>query len=103
MKFMLTVILSLSLTACASMGLRSDAQKIQFGCAAATTALEVLTEANRAGKISAAQKTEISKAGNELVPICMAPTTPTLDDLKKAGFAAAIARLQALALEHTTP
>lgn len=82
-------------TACSSLQLNTNAQKVEASCATASTALKGLTALNDAGKLSPAAQQDVLKAIAIVSPICTAPTPPTLDDVKMQAFVQAVALLQA--------
>lgn len=88
------VLFALMLSACTSMGFKTESQRIAASCAIATATLEVLTVANQEGKLSPSQQTQILNAVGLITPICTAPEPPTLDDVKLSAFTQAIAILQ---------
>lgn len=82
----------LALAACSS--IQTQKQKVEVTCAGATTAIEALTVANKAHKLSTAQQVEVQKAISITDPICKAETPPTNDELKMQAFFAAATVLQ---------
>lgn len=92
---MLIMILALVfVSACASIGIQTDAQRIATACAGASASIDVLTVANGFGKLDAVQQTAILAAIGVVAPICAAEVAPTLDDVKREAFLAAITGLQ---------
>lgn len=89
------------LSGCASIGIQTDAQKIATGCAGASASIDVLTVANGFGKLDATQQTAILTAIGVVAPICAAEVAPTLDDVKREAFLAAITGLQLAAAQVT--
>lgn len=92
-----TLVFALALTACASLGLQTQPQQIAAGCATASASIKVITAANDLGKLDQAQHRAVADAIILVSPICGADQAPTLDDVKREAFAAAIAALQAAA------
>lgn len=92
MKKSLMVGLLSMVAACSS--IQTQTQKVEATCAGATTAIEALTVANNAHKLSVAQQTEVQQAIKVTDPICKAETPPTNDQLKMQAFFAAAAILQ---------
>lgn len=99
MKTLIALALAVMLAGCSSVGIRTDAQKIEASCAVASTAIKALAVANTAGKLNAQQRDAVSKAIVVITPVCNPGTTtpPTLDDVKRLAFAQAVAELQARA------
>jgi len=104
MKMMLLalalVFVSAGLGGCQSMGLNTDLQKIEASCATATAAVNTLTVADKAGKLTDAQRKDVLKAINVTTPICTQETPPTLDAVKEQAFQAAITALSSLAAKY---
>lgn len=84
------IMIAFLLTACAQLGIQSEEQKIAAACASASAAMKVLIAANEAGRLSVAQQDGILSAIEIAAPICAAETPPTLDDVKRQAFVAAI-------------
>lgn len=95
---LITILALAFLSACASIGIQTDGQKIAFACASASASVDVLTAANSLGKLNPQQQAAILTAIGEVAPICAAAVPPTLDDVKRQAFQAAI---DALALAAT--
>lgn len=89
--------LALALSACASVGGSSQADKISYTCASAGLAMEAVTIASKAGKVNHDQWQIAVKAGEVLSPICSSPTVPTLTDVKMLAISAAAAQLVSIA------
>lgn len=96
LRLLLTTLL---LAACSTLGIQSEEQKIAAACASASAAMKVLIAANQAGKFSVAQQDGILSAIEIAAPICAAETPPTLDDVKRQAFVAAITVLTAAAAD----
>lgn len=99
MKTILAVALATMLAGCSSVGIKSDAQKIEASCAIASASINALAVANTAGKLNAQQRDAVSKAIATITPVCNPGTTtpPTMDDVKRLAFAQAVAELQSRA------
>lgn len=81
--------------ACSIIGIHSDTQKIEMGCASASMAISALGAANLAGKLGADQQAAVLIAIAEISPICTSPDIPTMDDVRMQAFNSAVAALQA--------
>ena len=77
-------------------GFDTPQQQIMASCVAADGALQALTVARRAGKLSDAQAEAIETAGDKIAIICMADEPPTLDSVRQAAFEEAIRTLTTL-------
>lgn len=86
---------------CASLGIQTDAQRIATACAGAASSIDVLTIANGMGKLTADQQGHVLLAISVISPVCGSDTPPTLDDVTRAAFDAAIKGLQAAATHAT--
>ncbi len=93
-RTILAAVLLLGLAACASLGFKSDLQKIEVACVTAAAAVKTLTVANGEGKLTEAQQRAIEGAITTAAPICGATEPPTLTDVQAQAFAAAIVVLQ---------
>lgn len=89
---LLTALLITGCSGCASF--QTQEQKVQLACASAATALDVLAIANNEDKLTAQQQHIVIEAAGHITPICTAPTTPTLDQIKMEAFMQAIEQLQ---------
>lgn len=92
----LSLVACLVVAGCATM--TTNTQKIETACVSATAAIETLTVANNAGKLSEDQQKQVMNAIGYVSPICSAPTVPTLDDIKEQTFLGAVSLLQSTAL-----
>lgn len=95
----LAVAVSCGFTACGTtagsfVGIKTQAQKIEVGCASATTALDVLTVAQNAGKLAPSVTARVLQASTVVTPICTAPTPPRLSDAAMTAFLAAVVTLR---------
>lgn len=98
---LITILTFALLSACASTGIQTDAQRIATACAGASASIDVLTVANGFGKLDIAQQAAILTAIGVVAPICAAEVAPTLDDVKREAFMAAITGLQLAAASVT--
>jgi len=94
-SLLLALALAATIPGCAS--LDTPTKKIEAACLGSATAIKVLTAANDAGKLSADQQASVRKALDIIQPVCTAASPPSLDAIKQAAFADAIARLEAYA------
>lgn len=91
---------SLCLPACAPLGIKTEAQKIAASCATASASIKVLTAANELGKLTPQAQAGVISAVGIIAPICGAEhQAPTLDDVKREAFLAAITALQLAATQ----
>ncbi len=88
-----------ALAACAPLGIKTEAQKIAASCATASASIKVLTAANELGKLTPQAMASVSAAVTIVAPICAAEQAPTLDDVKREAFLAAITALQLAATQ----
>lgn len=86
--------LILALAGCASIGIQTDEQKIAMACAGASASIDVLAAAHDAGKLSTEQAQDLFDYVYVLTPICAAEEPPTLTDVQREAFIAAITALQ---------
>ncbi len=95
MRLLMIVGLVLALGACATDGstTRSEAERIELGCLAAGTAVQVLTVANANNELTAAQQETIEVAIGTVGALCANPPT-TFAELKARGFVQALLVLQ---------
>jgi hypothetical protein len=98
-SMMLMMVVALCLGACASIGIQTDAQRIAVACATASASVNVLTAASNMGKLDDDQRYMVLVAISAVSPICTAEVAPTLDDVKREAFMAAIAGLQLAATQ----
>lgn len=92
--------MAIATPACAPLGIKTDAQRIATACATASASVKVLTVANSLGKLNEVQQAQILTAIEIAQPVCAAETPPTLDDVKRAAFLAAIASLETAAFAN---
>jgi hypothetical protein len=93
-RILLSLALALSLTACAGF---TPKQNIATSCVSAASALDAVTAAKLAGKVSAEDLGKaISLYKAAVIPVCV-PVAQNLDGVKRAALAAAIAELTARA------
>lgn len=100
MRYLLVIALAMALTACEGCSGLSTHQQIGVSCESAAAALDSLTAAKAAGKVTADQLNDavrIYEAG--VVPFCV-PVAENMTAVQKAAFAAAIAELTRRAGEH---
>jgi len=88
-----------AVAACAPLGIKTEAQKIAASCATASASIKVLTAANELGKLTPQAQAGVISAVGIIAPICGAEQAPTLDDVKREAFLAAIAALQLAATQ----
>lgn len=100
MLVMALVLVTAGFGGCKSMGLDTDLQKIEASCATVTTATQTLTVADKAGKLTDAQRQDVLKALGVTTPICTQETPPSLDAVKEQAFQAAVAALSGLAAKY---
>jgi len=109
MLLMLTLAMTFAITACSGCTTPgaelTDSQErtIATSCATASAALFVLTDANKAGKLSAEVQVQIAEGAALVVPICSAPEPPTLDSVQMYAFTQAVALLAAKSAEARSP
>lgn len=84
----LLVLGALALGACETTNVQQSAL---YGCTTARFTLEGATASFES--LSAAQKTTINEARIIIDPICRSPEIPTLNDVARAAFEAAVTRL----------
>lgn len=80
-KFLGVVALGTALTACAGFGTKEAV----YTCTSAAALIDVAAEANRAGKITPADKVTIGKAIDKVATVCENPLAPTSEQLKQAA------------------
>lgn len=97
-RTMLAVLL-VALAACSPLGIKTEAQKIAASCATASASIKVLTAAHTLGKLDAKAAAGVQSAIDIVSPICGAEQAPTLDDVKREAFLAAISALQLAAAQ----
>lgn len=90
MKKILTIYLLCFLFGCASLGIRSEAQKITAICGSATASILLVTAARIEGKIRDDVKEDINKALSVIAPICGAEEMPTINEAQRTAFDQAI-------------
>lgn len=90
-----------ALAGCASMGIQTNEQKIALACAGASASIDVLTAAHDAGKLSTEDAEDLFDYAYLLTPICAAEEPPTLTDVQREAFMAAIKALQDAAVIAT--
>ena len=98
---LITILALVFLSACTAIGIQTDGQRIATACAGASASIDVLTVANSLGKLDAQQQAAILTAIGVVAPICAAEVAPTLDDVKREAFLAAITGLQLAAAKVT--
>lgn len=94
------ILAALLLGACSHLGIQSDTQKIEAGCATASAAIKVLTIANASGKLTYEQQSAVLTAVGTVEPICSSAAIPTVDDVQMQAFNVAILALQAEAAKQ---
>lgn len=99
MRSLAICIIVWAISACSHVGIQSDEQKIATACASASAAMKVLIAANEAGALSETQQAVIRQAIGVAAPICAAEQPPTLDDVRRQAFVAAITLLTTAAVE----
>lgn len=99
-KFITSTMAALLLSACASMGQMTQLQKVELGCASASTAIKVLAVANREDKLTPIQVAKIREAAEVLAPVCLADSPPTLTSIKEAAFDEAVRVIMKEAAKH---
>lgn len=90
-----------ALAGCASFGIQTEGQKIALACAGASASIDVLTAAHDAGKLSTEDAEDLFDYAYLLTPICAAEEPPTLTDVQREAFMAAIKALQDAAVIAT--
>lgn len=90
-----------ALAGCATMGVQTNEQKIALACAGASASIDVLTAAHDAGKLSTEDAEDLFDYAYLLTPICAAEEPPTLTDVQREAFMAAIKALQDAAVIAT--
>jgi hypothetical protein len=88
-----------AVAACAPLGIKTEAQKIATACATASASLKVLAAAAELGKLTPQAQGGVIAAVGVISPICGAEQAPTLDDVKREAFLAAITALQLAATQ----
>lgn len=68
-------------------------QTLMTACASASASIKVLTEANKAGKLSEDMQDAVLEAIGIIDPVCGAEDTPTLTQLQQQAFQQAVAAL----------
>lgn len=96
-QLFLLIALAFALVGCQAGSVSTDIQKIETACVASSAAIKVLTEADRADKLSAAQEEQVLHAISLINPICTPPDPQTLDSVKQQAFLDAVALLEARA------
>lgn len=84
-----------TLVACTTIGEPADyARKVDYSCATAATAINILTVANKAGKLDVDQQRGVLAATRVTTPICGAATRPTLTEVEMNLLISATTLLQ---------
>lgn len=96
---LITVCLVALAAACTPLGIKTEAQKIAASCATASASIKVLTAANELGKLPPQAQASVIAAVGIVAPVCAAEQAPTLDDVKREAFLAAITALQLAATQ----
>lgn len=76
---------------------------VQTSCASASAALKVLTEANKAGKLSVETQQQVLDAATILVPVCGSTEPLPADSLAIAALREAVTLLTKKASEVRSP
>lgn len=87
------------LSACATLGITTDAQRIATACASASASIKMLVAARDLGYMTDEQAAGARIAIAAINPICSADKAPTLDDAKMGAFLGAINALQLAATQ----
>lgn len=96
MKLTIAMFVALLITGCSGCTtFQTQEQKVQLACASAATALDILAVANSEDKLTEQQQKIVIQAAGHITPVCTAPTTPTLDQIKMQAFMQAIEQLRA--------
>lgn len=81
-KMLMTLVLALSLTACAG----NMTKQAVYTCTGIATLADVAAEGVRAHKLDAADKAKVGELLDKAAVVCEAPTPPTAEQLKQAGM-----------------
>lgn len=80
--FIASIVLALALTGCAT----DMTKQAVYTCTTAATLIDVAAEANRAGKLSPADKAKIGDAIDQVATVCENPLAPTSEQLRTAAI-----------------
>lgn len=87
------------ITGCAIAG-TTPAQDIAATCAAGSASVKVLTQAEAAGYLSAAESTKVEQALAVVTPLCTGPTPPNPSQAEAAALAGAMVTLTTISSKY---
>lgn len=94
MKASVLIAAALALSACSTLGLQTEKQKVAAVCVTASASLRVLAVANSEGKLSEEARGAVRAAVAVLTPVCDAESPPSLTEAQRAALLGAISALQ---------
>lgn len=96
MSLIALLIVALGLSGCATTGITTQHQKIATACESAASAADAIAAGVKSGRVTKAQLARATAVYSATVPACEPAPAESLDAVKYAALAAAVAELAAM-------